>query len=38
MTDQEAMDLIRSETVRIFDPSLVEIFLEAMQKRLKTAG
>jgi len=38
MTDQEAMDLIRSETGRIFDPALAEVFLEAMRKKLKTAG
>jgi putative two-component system response regulator len=38
MTDQEAIDLIRSETGRIFDPSLVDVFLDAMKKKLKTAG
>jgi response regulator RpfG family c-di-GMP phosphodiesterase len=38
MSDQEAMDLIRTESGRIFDPTLVDLFLDAMQKRLKTAG
>jgi putative two-component system response regulator len=36
MSDQEAVDLIRSESGRIFDPSLVELFLDALQKKLGT--
>ena len=38
MSDQDAIDLIRSESGRIFDPALVEVFLEAMQRKLRTAG
>jgi response regulator RpfG family c-di-GMP phosphodiesterase len=38
MSDQAAIDLIRAESGRIFDPSLVELFLEAMKHKLKSAG
>jgi response regulator RpfG family c-di-GMP phosphodiesterase len=38
MSDADAIELIRSESGRIFDPALVEVFLEALAKRLKSAG
>lgn len=35
MTDEEAIRMIRSESGRIFDPALAEVFLDALDKKLK---
>jgi putative two-component system response regulator len=35
MTDEEAMDLMRSESGKIFDPALVEVFLQALSRKLR---
>jgi response regulator RpfG family c-di-GMP phosphodiesterase len=38
MSDREAIDLIKSESGRMFDPAVAEAFLAAMEKRLTATG